>query len=269
MTGSVADADDICQDAWIRWRSLDRTTTVDNPEAYLVRVVTHLAIDRARASSRRRETYVGPYLPEPIVSPVHENPSEVAELADSLMFAFLIMLDELDPIERAVLLFHDVFGYTFDEVGRATDREGAAARKIASRARRRLHEARPHTMRVSDDRERALLRAFVTATVAGDVDALMTLLAPDIIQVDDTGGTRPAARRPVVGAERVSRVLINLARRTSSSTRADLVRVNASLGLLLRTDGKPDLVLVFGFSADNRIQRIWIQANPTKLTHVH
>jgi RNA polymerase sigma-70 factor, ECF subfamily len=267
MTGSVADADDICQDAWLRWRSTD-TTTIDNPEAYLVRVVTHQAIDHARALHRKRETYIGPYLPEPLITPTADYPLEVAELADSLTFAFLVMLDTLDPIERAVILLHDVFGYTFDEVGCAMNRTSAACRKTASRARRTLRAQPAPTTRASDQHVRAL-RSFVAATVAGDINALIALLAPDIVQLDDTGGTRPAARRPVVGAERVARLMINLTRRLAPNTRAETVLVNTNLGLLLRTNGRPDLVLAFEFEFDDRIARIWVQANPEKLTHLN
>ena len=139
MTGSVGDAEDACQDAWLRWQAVDRTH-VDNAEAYLVRTVTRLAIDRLRSAHHRKETYVGPYLPEPLVTDdTATQPEAAAELADSLTLAFLVLLDELTPVERAVLLLHDVFGYPFDEIAGMVDQSVVACRQIASRTRRKLH----------------------------------------------------------------------------------------------------------------------------------
>jgi RNA polymerase sigma-70 factor, ECF subfamily len=267
MTGSVSDADDICQDAWLRWRSVD-AKKVDSAEAYLVRIVTRLAIDHSRSVQRRRESYVGPYLPEPLVARSDDEPLDAAELADSLTFAFLVLLDVLDPIERAVVLLHDVFDYTFEEVARATNRTSAACRKTASRARRRIHREQQPARPGNEVDERRTLQAFVAATIAGDVDALIGLLAPDIVQIDDSGGTRPAARRPVVGPERVARLIINLARRMSPQTRAEVANINGSIGLVLRVDGRPDLVLVFEFTTAQTIRRIWVQANQEKLEHL-
>ena len=145
MTGSVADAEDLCQEAWVRWDALD-VETVREPEAYLVRTVANLSIDRLRSAQRRREAYVGPSLPEPLVEQIAGTgippvgPERAAELADSLTLAFLVLLDELTPVERAVLLLHDVFGYSFDEVGGAVDRAPDACRQIASRTRRKLEQ---------------------------------------------------------------------------------------------------------------------------------
>ena len=132
MTGSVADAEDVCQEAWLRWRAVD-PAAVTTPEAYLVRTVTNLAIDRLRSAQHRRETYVGPYLPEPLLA--DDDPAAAAELSDSLTLAFLVLLDELSPVERAVLLLHDVFGYEFDDVAAAVGRSSTACRQIASRTR--------------------------------------------------------------------------------------------------------------------------------------
>ncbi len=142
MTGSVGDAEDACQDAWLRWQRVDRGA-VDNAEAYLVRVVTHLALDRLQSAQRRRESYVGPYLPEPLIADTTAvQPEAAAELTDSLTFAFLVLLDELTPRERAVLLLHDVFGYPFDEIAPMIDLTPAACRQLASRTRRKLDHER-------------------------------------------------------------------------------------------------------------------------------
>ena len=200
MTGSVGDAEDACQDAWLRWQRVDRDT-VDNAEAYLVRVVTRLALDRLQSAQHRRETYVGPYLPEPLVADDPATQPEVAaELADSLTFAFLVLLDELAPKERAVLLLHDVFGYPFDEIGPMVDLSPVACRQLASRTRRKLDHEREALRRPDEAREHELVgqparrrSRAVTSTRS------CTLLAPDVVLLSDGGAQRHAARRPVVG----------------------------------------------------------------------
>ena len=153
MTGSVGDAEDACQDAWLRWQTVD-TARVENPEAYLVRTVTRLAIDRLKSAQHRRETYVGPYLPEPLVvdDDTDSQPESAAELADSLTLAFLVLLDELSPVERAVLLLHDVFAYSFEEIAGMVDLSAAACRQLASRTRRKLDHDRVELRRPQEAR---------------------------------------------------------------------------------------------------------------------
>jgi len=269
MTGSVGDAEDACQDAWLRWQSVDRTS-VDNAEAYLVRTVTRLAIDRLRSAQHRRETYVGPYLPEPLVAedPVAQ-PETAAELADSLTFAFLVMLDELSPVERAVLLLHDVFGYTFDEVATMVDSSPAACRQLASRTRRKLDHEHDAMRRPDEAREHELVGQLLATIARGDIDEVVHLLAPDVVLLSDGGAHRHAARRPVVGADRVARFLVNLAKRVLT---ADLemrpVHVNGEPGLLLIANGQPDYVLSFSFTSDGQARRLYGQLNPEKLRHL-
>jgi len=269
MTGSVGDAEDACQDAWLRWQRVDHAS-VDNAEAYLVRTVTRIAIDRLRSAQHRRETYVGPYLPEPLVADdPAAQPETAAELADSLTFAFLVMLDELSPVERAVLLLHDVFGYTFDEVATMVDSSPAACRQLASRTRRKLDHEREALRRPDEAREQELVTQLLATIATGDIDEVMHLLAPDVVLLSDGGALRHAARRPVVGPDRVARLLVNLAKRVLiADVEIRAVQVNGEPGLLFVLDGHPDNVLSFSFAPDGRARRLYSQLNPEKLHHL-
>jgi RNA polymerase sigma-70 factor (ECF subfamily) len=269
MTGSVADAEDLCQEAWLRWQRADRAT-VSNPEAYLVSVVTRLAIDGFRSARTRREQYVGPYLPEPIIEGdlVGSQPEPTAELADSLTFAFLVMLDELGPQERAVLLLREVFGYDYDEVAQATGKSADACRQILSRTRRKLDTHRVDLQRASSEHEQRMIGDLVVAMMSGDIPGVMALLSPDVVEMDDGGPNRHAGRRPVVGPHRVSRLIVNIAKRVEPNMTFEFVRVNATPGLLIRVDGRPDMVFMVEFAPDGRIRRLFSQLNPDKLTHL-
>jgi RNA polymerase sigma-70 factor (ECF subfamily) len=273
MTGSVADAEDACQDAWLRWQGVDHGE-VRNEEAFLVSLVTRLSIDRLRSAARRREHYVGPYLPEPIIEgplmadTTDTQPERMGELSDSLTFAFLVLLDELEPEQRAVFLLHDVFGYSFDEVGDAVGKSSAACRQVASRARRRLDEERVELRRADEVHEREVVAKMSSAMLNGDIEALMTLLSPDVVQLDDGGPNRHAGRRPIVGPHRVARLMVNISKRLPPETEVEVVRVNGNPGVLLRIGGRPDLVLTIQFGPDGLIRRIWSQLNPDKLAHL-
>jgi RNA polymerase sigma-70 factor (ECF subfamily) len=268
MTGSVADAEDVCQEAWLRWRAADRTDVV-TPEAYLVRTVTNLAIDRLRSAQHRREAYVGPYLPEPLLTDPEGDPAAAAELSDSLTLAFLVMLDELTPVERAVLLLHDVFGYGFDEVAAAVDRSPDACRQLASRTRKKLDHERAAPRRPDAEHEKRMIEQLLVTTATGDIEGLMELLAPDVVQLGDGGADRHAARRPVVGRDRVARFLTNLGKRMAGvGFDVRLANVNGGVGLLFELDGRVESVMSFAFSADGRVSRIYNQVNPEKLRHL-
>lgn len=271
MTGSVADADDLCQEAWLRWAEADHAA-VEDPEAFLVTVISRLSLDRLRAIGRRRETYVGPYLPEPIVTAPSfgsTDPAEHAELADSLTFAFLVLLDALSPLERAVVLLHDVFGYRFDEVAGCVDRTPAAVRQIASRARPKLIAAgdRPEPP-PPEDAVAATFLALLAAVSTGDIGSVVGLLAPDVVSLSDGGAERHAARRAVVGADRVARLLVNVARRESAAVALQVVAINGRPGLLFTRDGEVDMVLCADVDAAGRIGRVYSVLNPDKLGHV-
>jgi RNA polymerase sigma-70 factor (ECF subfamily) len=273
MLGSVAEAEDILQEAWLRWAQAERDG-IDDARAFLTTVVSRLAIDRLRSAQRRRETYVGPWLPEPLptwTTPRRGGdlgPEDAADLADSLTFAFLTMLDQLHPDERAVLLLHDVFGYQFGEVAAMVDRSEAACRQLASRARRRLR-------RVDDDslapaRTRPPVEhvdRFLAALAVGDVPEVLAVLAPDVVLVSDGGPDHHAARRPVRGPDRVSRLLVNVASRMPAGATVALREINGEPGVIVSVAGVPFATLGLA-GGPHGIDRVWLVRNPTKLAHL-
>jgi RNA polymerase sigma-70 factor (ECF subfamily) len=265
MLGTPDDADDIVQDAWLRWEATDRSTIVE-PAAWLTTVTTRIAIDRLRSARRRREVYVGPWLPEPLPAGEDDPFAEVAS-AESLTLGFLTVLERLEPVERAVFLLHDVFGYPFAEVAASVERSEAAARQIAKRARDRVQAERPR-IDADPDHAEELAAAFLGAVIQGDVDALRRLLTDDVVHLSDGGPNRRAARRPVVGADRVARLLVNLASRMEPGTSVDPVRVNGQLGWYVTVEGRPELVLVPSFR-NGRVASVLGVLNPDKLARFH
>lgn len=266
ITGSVADAEDLCQEAWLRWQAVD-AVAITAPEGFLVRLITNASVDRVRSAQVRREQYVGPYLPEPMLTP-ENDPSVAAERADELTFAFLVMLDALSPVERVVVLLHDVFGYSFDEVGKAVDRSSASCRQIASRCRARLRDGGLPTRRRSSEDERALVDRLIVGTLSGDIETLMALLSDDIVQIDDGGERQRAARHPIVGRDRVARFMINLAKRLEAGMGVEHTRVNGCPGLIYTKAGVPWLVFILEFDDDGLLHRAYAQLNPDKLAHI-
>jgi RNA polymerase sigma-70 factor (ECF subfamily) len=269
MLGTVADAEDVVQDAWFRWRALP-AGTVHRPEAWLTTVTTRIALDHLRAVRRRREAYVGPWLPEPLVA--EAGPAESAELAESLRFGFLAILDQLQPLERAVFLLSDVFAVPFAEIAVTVDKSEAACRQIASRARRRMRPATGSPEPGPGERtertgERALVDALMTAVALGEVDLALGYLAPDVVCISDGGSAVRAARRPVVGAERVVRFLVNLTRRHAGHLSARPASVNGDVGAVVSVDGTVDVVTAFEVVA-GRVTTIRMVRNPDKLAHV-
>jgi RNA polymerase sigma-70 factor (ECF subfamily) len=257
LLGSVTDAEDVVQDAWLRWQGVDRST-IDNPAAWLTTVTSRLGLDRLRAQQRRKEDYVGPWLPEPMAG--GPGPEERAELAESLTLGFLTVLDRLGPVERAVFLLADVFGESFPAVARAVGKSEEACRQIASRARRRVRQERAGA-RAAD---RTLLEKLVFAIGAGDVDGVIGLLAPEVVVVSDGGPNRHAARRPVVGRERVARFLVNLsARFRGHSGTAEFAEVNGAPALVVRVTGGP--IVMTADRVDDRVATIRFCINPEKL----
>ena len=217
ITGSRVDAEDVVQEAWERARRAGGEP-VDRPSAWLTTVVSRLALDRLRAAQRRRETYVGPWLPEPVAavdapSGPGIDPAHMAEMAESLTFGFLRVLESLTPVERVVFVMADVFGVPFPEIAAVVDRSPDACRQVASRARTRVRDQH-RTHAATDDAER-VADALVAALMDGDADRVVSLLAPDVVLVSDGGPEARAARRPVIGPHRVGRLLMNLARRSS------------------------------------------------------
>jgi RNA polymerase sigma-70 factor, ECF subfamily len=269
MVGRVSDAEDLVQEAYLRMQeALAAGTTVDAPKAYLTTIVTRLAIDHLRSARVRRETYPGPWMPEPVVERLDEAPADSAELSDSLSIAYLVLLDQLSATERAVLLLHDVFGYRFDEIAPMVDRSAAGCRQIAVRARRRIEPDRP---RLDSDLRRRFQVAeqFLDAFRDGDIDALLQLVAQDAVFVGDGGGKAPALPEPIRGRDRV----VHLVRAFANQNRRLNLRfqpalVNGQPGAVVR-DLDDLVVTVLAFDiVDGLVQTIRSIVNPDKIGHL-
>jgi RNA polymerase sigma-70 factor (ECF subfamily) len=264
MLGSVSEAEDVVQDAWLRW---DRAgAAADNPAAWLVQATTRLCLDRLKSARARRETYVGPWLPEPLIEGLVEDPLERAE---DVSVAFLLALERLSPLERAVFLLHDVFDQDYAQVAQALGRDEAACRQLASRARGHLRDARPRFAVPADEALR-LAAAFMTAASNQDYAALSDLLAKDAVLISDGGGKRPAALRPMVGREDVVALFKGLAARGSWPPPADEVspaRINGLPGVVIR-DAIGFTTIAFEPDGEGRLAAIYIIRNPEKLTHL-
>ena len=267
MLGSVADAEDIGQHAYLRWQ---RTTDVEvrEPRAYLTTVVTRLAINHLRSARVQRETYVGPWLPEPLVTDHAPDSSASVELAESLSMAFLVMLERLSPVERAVLLLHDVFDFDYAEIARIVDRSEANCRQLLSRAKKHVvaDEAR-----FDADREQAarLTQRFTEAVGAGDMAGMLAVLAEEITLWADGGGkVAGAALRPIHGADAVARFIVDRTQRFATPDRTMRpAQINGQPGVIISVSGRPLTALIFHVR-DERIQAIYAVGNPDKLRSV-
>jgi RNA polymerase sigma-70 factor (ECF subfamily) len=264
MLGSRSDAEDIVQDAYLRFAGAQ---DVDNPEAFLVTVVTRLCLDRLKSARAQREIYVGPWLPEPVFDAEGLSPDAATELADDLSFALLLALDRLSPLERAAFLLHDVFDLQFSEVARMIDRTETACRQLATRARRAVRDARPAPSATPYNHAR-LLSAFSEAVASGDVSRLAGLLREDAIAMTDGGGRKTAALNPIKGADKIARFFISLAAKSADlDIRIEPTMINGSVGALLYVDGEIDHSLSMAIDGE-RIAAIYIVRNPDKLRHV-
>jgi RNA polymerase sigma-70 factor (TIGR02957 family) len=261
MLGSVADAEDVLQESWLRWDTVDRATVRD-ARAYLVRIVTRQALNRLRTVQRQRETYVGPWLPEPLGTSA--DVADDVELAESVSMAMLVVLETLTPLERAVFVLREVFGFEYDEIAHATDRTADAVRQLASRARKHVQARRPRVADPPDIREVA--QRFVTAAATGDVQQLLDVLAPDVVLLSDGGGIRKAALRPMHGADKVARFL-DAVRPEGPTLRAEWTLANGGPGVLLYVDGELDGFLTLTVN-DGRVDTIYFVRNPDKLGHL-
>ncbi|WP_425836652.1 RNA polymerase sigma factor SigJ [Streptomyces fractus] len=266
MLGRVADAEDVVQDAWLRWSRADRAD-VREPRAYLVRVTARLAIDRLRQVQARRESYVGPWLPEPLVTdfgPTVPDTAERAVLADSVSLAVLVVLESLSPLERAVFVLREAFGLSYAEIAGTLERGEAAVRQLAARARKHVDERRPR-FDVDPVQQRDLTERFLAAASEGDLDGLMAMLAPDARLVGDSGGKARAPLRVIETADKVGRFVQGAARQgMSDGFELRVVEFNGTLGVLVTGNGKPDSVIQLGLR-EGRIQQIYIVRNPDKL----
>ncbi|MFD0028796.1 RNA polymerase sigma-70 factor [Streptomyces sp. NPDC055059] len=265
MLGRVADAEDVVQDAWLRWAQADRDE-VREPRAYLVRVATRLAIDRLRQAQVRREAYVGPWLPEPLVTdfgPTAPDTAETAVLAESVSLAVLVVLESLSPLERAVFVLREAFGFPFAEIATTLERSESAVRQLAGRARKHVDERRPR-FDVDPVEQRDLTERFLAAATGGDLEALMTLLAPDARLVGDSGGKSKAPLRVIESADKVGRFLVGAAKGGGAGFTFRIVELNGGPAVLALVDGRPDSVFQVDV-ADGHVQCVYIVRNPDKL----
>jgi len=264
MLGSRSDAEDVVQDAYLRFAGAQ---DVHNPEAFLVTVVTRLCLDRLKSAKAQREVYVGPWLPEPVFDAEGLSAEAATELADDLSFALLLALDRLSPMERAAFLLHDVFDTPFSEVAAMLDRTEAACRQLASRARRAVRDERPPPAATPDSHAR-LLQAFNDAVASGNVRQLAELLREDAVAITDGGGRKFAARNPIIGADKVARFFIGLAGKTAGhDVRIEPAVINGAVGALLYLDGELDLTLSMAIDGE-KIAAIYVVRNPDKLRHL-
>lgn len=261
MLGSVGDAEDIVQEAYLRWRGTDRAD-IRSPEAFLTTVVVRLSLDELRSARARRESYVGPWLPEPLLVDEHD-PAAAAELSDTLSMAFLVLLESLSPAERAAFLLHDVFGYGYAEIAGMLERPETACRQLVSRARQHVEQRR---RRYDADlaRGRELARQFQLACVSGDLAGMLALLAEDVTVWTDGGGVVKAARRPIVGAGKAARFLVAVAATAPPATVTREALVNGQPGLAL-FDGEAPFAALALEVRDGRIVGVRVVTNPEKL----
>ncbi|MBY8877534.1 RNA polymerase sigma-70 factor [Actinacidiphila acidipaludis] len=263
ILGSAADAEDVLQETWLRWVGVDAATVRDH-RAYLVRIATRQALSRLRTLARRKETYVGPWLPEPLLTA--PDVAEDVELADSVSTAMLLVLETLTPTERAVFVLRDVFDLEYAEIAEAVDKTPAAVRQIAHRARAHVAARRPRGP-VSPDETRRALAAFQQAVETGDLRNLIALLAPDVVALGDGGGVREAAPQPLRGAQEVGRVLSEGLPRFAGRADVEAVEVNGRAGLVIRVDGVIEGVVTIRID-DGLITGIYNVRNPEKLSRV-
>jgi RNA polymerase sigma-70 factor (TIGR02957 family) len=262
MLGSAADAEDVLQETWLRWAGVDLGTVRDQ-RAYLVRVTARQSLARLRTLGRRRESYVGPWLPEPLLTT--PDVAEDVELADSVSMAMLLVLETLTPTERAVFVLREVFDLAYDEIAEAVDKSPAAVRQIAHRARAHVAARRPRGV-VSPAETRYALEAFQRAAETGDLQSLLDILAPDVVFLGDGGGVKQAVLRPIVGADKVARLLASgLGRIAAASLRP--AQVNGYPALILRQGGEIDTVVAVRID-DGLITGLYAVRNPEKLSHM-
>ncbi|MFF5553699.1 RNA polymerase sigma-70 factor [Streptomyces olivaceoviridis] len=263
MLGSAADAEDVLQETWMRWVKVD-LGQVSDQRAYLVRITTRQALNRLRTMKRRKEAYIGPWLPEPLLTA--PDVAENVELAESISMALMLVLETLSPTERAVFVLREVFDVDYDEIAAAVGKSPAAVRQIAHRARRHIDARRPRSV-VSVSETRAALESFQRALETRDLQGLLDVLAPEVVVVSDGGGIKQAALRPIIGAEKVVRFLAGGLGKTDATITVGPAVVNGSPGLVFRLDGEIDGVMAARVE-DARITGLYYVRNPEKLNRV-
>lgn len=265
MLGSVMEAEDMVQETYLRWQEVDGTE-VESPKSYLATIVTRLCLDQLKSARARREEYIGPWLPEPLVADPEKGPARALDRAESLTMAFLVVLETLQPEQRAAYLLREVFDYGYDEIAQMLDKTEAACRQMVSRARRYIQERRPR-FEASREKGEQALEQFITAVNGGDMQGLMNVLEADVVWTSDGGGMRGVARRPIVGADNVARFALRLAEMAPTETSRRRMWINGGPGLMIEVDGRPYAALSFELAGD-RIAAIRAVVNPEKLGHL-
>ena len=267
MLGTVADAEDTVQDAWLRWSAAPRSDVAE-PRAYLARAVTNIALNRLRSARARREAYVGSWLPEPVLTTAGPDTADRVELAESVSLAMMVVLESLTPEERAVFVLHEVFGFSHGEIAAAIGRSDASVRQLMHRAREHIQARRPR-FDVDAGQQREVTERFLAAAGGGDIDELMLVLAPDVTLISDGGGKAKAPLRPVIGAVKVARFLAAISAQpymgiARSEMTAQVAEINGGPGILVIARGRP-ITAVTTVIAGGRISAIQLVANPDKL----
>ncbi|MGW0433393.1 RNA polymerase sigma-70 factor [Micromonospora sp. NPDC003197] len=263
MLGSAADAEDVLQETWLRWANVDLDAVRDQ-RAYLVRITARQALSRLRTLGRRKESYVGPWLPEPLLTA--PDVAEDVELADSVSMAMLLVLETLTPTERAVFVLREVFELEYDEIAEAVDKSPAAVRQILHRARAHVAARRPRGVVSTAEAHRAL-EAFQRAVETGDLQDLLNTLAPDVVLLADGGGLVQAVVRPIVGADRVARLLSKGLPKVAGRMSVEPVQINGGPALIIRLDGEIDDVVAVRL-ADGLVSGLYVVRNPEKLSRI-
>lgn len=268
ILGTATESDDVLQESYLRWAEVDLATVTDT-KAYLAKLVTRQALNALRAESRRREEYVGPWLPEPLLLATDEagDPSADVVLAESVSMAMLVVLETLTPDERAVFVLREVFGFSHDEIAAAVDKSASAVRQMAHRARNHVQSRRKRFDTVDPQVSTEVTQRFFAAATTGDMNGLLELLAPDVVWTADSDGKRSAARRPVTGAQSVAKLVIGLMRFTSSGGRFEPTTYNNAPALKLYLDDSFEGVITVEV-VDGKITHFYAMRNPDKLTGI-
>jgi RNA polymerase sigma-70 factor, ECF subfamily len=267
ILGSTTESDDVLQDSYLRWAQVD-LDGVQDTKSYLARLVTRQALNALRAGARRREDYVGPWLPEPLLLE-EQDPSADVVLAESVSMAMLVLLETLGPDERAVFVLREVFGFDYGEIADAVDKPAATVRQIAHRAREHVHARRRRFAPVDPEQNARITAEFMAAAASGDVQTVMSMLAPDVVWTADSGGKASAARRPVIGADKVARALVGLISRGMQfpDVRVEMVICNAAPAMLLYQGDRLEGVFTVEI-VDGKISNFYAMRNPDKLAAV-
>ncbi|MGP3915873.1 RNA polymerase sigma-70 factor [Nonomuraea sp. 10N515B] len=263
MLGSATDAEDVLQETWLRWMKVD-VAQVSDQRAYLVRITTRQSLNRLRTMKRRKEAYVGPWLPEPLLTT--PDVAEDVELAESVSMALMLVLETLSPTERAVFVLREAFDVSYNEIAAAVGKSPAAVRQIAHRARHHVEARRPREA-VSPGEARAVLESFQRALQTKDLQGLLDVLAPEVVVISDGGGVKQAAPRPIIGADKVARFIVGGLGKAQVALTSDPIVINGNPALLVRVDGEIDGVIAIRVE-DARITGLYYVGNPKKLTHL-